>query len=133
MSTVGCRGVLCVGRDNQHQMAQAPPFVLNTSFFYMQMCCVWVDLPHFPRSSVCYSQNFLLSPAHTFCLLIVYFVSVPSSPRSSLPPPRSTISCVKRFHAHPMFPGLSIHFLILKAEVTMMPRERGGSSEQARF
>lgn len=27
-----CRGVLCVGRDNQHQMAQTPPFVLNTAF-----------------------------------------------------------------------------------------------------
>lgn len=70
------------------------------------MCCIWVDLPHFPLSSFCYSQNFLLSPAHTFCLFIVYFVLVPSSPRSFLPPPRSTISCVKGFHAHSMFPGL---------------------------
>lgn len=130
MSTVGCRGVLCVGRDNQHQMAQAPP--LNTSFLYANV----LRLGGFtPLSSLKFLlQSKFPAVSRTHILLIYSLFCLGSFFSLLLPAPTpfyhllcEGISCT----SHVSRP--SIHFLILKAEVTMMPREQGGSSEQARF
>lgn len=100
-----CRGVLCVGRDNQHQMVQAPSFVLNTPFFICKCAAFGWIYPTF-LAQVSATVKISCCLLHTHSAYLGYFVLVPSSPRSSLPQPRSTISCVKGFHAHPMFPGL---------------------------